>query len=265
MSITSKNNLNEEYKNSALSVEKRIETIGDNLSKVNSELELHQNELYLVKKGILIKAQGYYSDANVLIKENLIDTFQEMEWAFITNNLSVFCASIYRQLEIFTNHCLFEVKKCNENISIDITRKPIVEPNNFINLLGGWYIYDYKTKGNKFVDFTNAADKKLYIEPYYLKTSINNKKGVLNISFPNKLNLLFGLYINKKKINPLVSKEYFLMNNGYSELTIRIKDIRDAKEHGIPSKYSATWKVKDYLEAIKVVHELYQRIHDLKI
>ena len=86
----------------------------------------------------------------------------------------------------------------------------------------------------------------------------------MNISFPNKLNLIFGLYLNKKIANPVDGKEYHLMNNGYSELTQRIKDIRDSKEHGIPSKYSASWVTKDYLEAIKVVHELYQRIPDLK-
>ena len=84
MSITQKNNFNEDFKNASLSMEKRIESIGDNLLKVNSELELHQSELYLVKKGILLKAHGYYGNANILIKENLVDTFQEMEWAFVT-------------------------------------------------------------------------------------------------------------------------------------------------------------------------------------
>ncbi|MBK6446515.1 MAG: hypothetical protein IPG90_14320 [Bacteroidetes bacterium] len=265
MSITQKNNFNEDFKNASLSMEKRIESIGDNLLKVNSELELHQSELYLVKKGILLKAHGYYGNANILIKENLVDTFQEMEWAFVTNSLSSFCASVYRQLEIFTNHCLFEVKKCNDNVDLDATgRNPKVNSAHYINSFPGWYIYEYRTKTNKFIDFSNATDKQTFIEPYYLKTATKDRKGVLNISFPNKLNLIFGLYLNKKIANPVDGKEYHLMNNGYSELTQRIKDIRDSKEHGIPSKYSASWVTKDYLEAIKVVHELYQRIPDLK-
>jgi len=123
MSLTQKNHLNEDYKNHALSIDKRIESIGDNLVKMSSEFEPFQNELYLVKKGILVKAQGFYDDANLLIKENLVETFQEMEWAFVTNNISTFCAAVYRQLEIFSNHCLFEVKKCNDNITVDPATK----------------------------------------------------------------------------------------------------------------------------------------------
>jgi hypothetical protein len=256
--------LNEDYKNPSLAIEKRVESIGDNLSLLSSELELHQNELYFVKRGISQKASKYYNNANSLIRQNLIESMQEMEWSFVTDNITGFCSAVYRQLEVFTNFILFEIKKCNDNINIDAeTQKPVVLPNHFINSFTGWFVYDSKAKSNVFVDFKKSKDKENYIEPYYLKTTINSGKGVLNISFPNKLNLIFGLYINKK-IKHSDGIEYILVNNGYSELTQRIKDIRDAKEHGIVSKHLSSWQAKDYYESMKVLNELFQRIPDLK-
>jgi hypothetical protein len=264
MALINKNLLNEDYKNSSLEIEKRVESIGDNLSLLTSELELHQNELYFVRRGISQKACGYYNKANSLIRQNLIESMQEMEWSFVTNNITGFCSAVYRQLEVFTNFILFDIKKCNENIDIDAaTQKPVVLSNHFINTFSGFFVYDYKAKLNVFVDFSSSADKKKYIEPYYLKTATNGGKGVLNISFPNKLNLIFGLYINKR-IKHSDSNEYILVNNGYSELTQRIKDIRDAKEHGIVSKHLSSWQTKDYYDSMKVLNELFQRISDLK-
>jgi hypothetical protein len=264
MALTNKTPLNEDYKNPSLAIEKRVESIGDNLSLLTSELEIHQNELYFVKRGISQKAGSYYTNANSIIRQNLIESMQEMEWSFVTDNITGFCSAVYRQLEVYTNFILFDIKKCNENINIDaITKKPVVLASHFLNSFTGWFVYDYKTKSNKFVDFTNSADKKNYIEPYYLKIAINSGNGVLNISFPNKLNLIFGLYINKK-IKHSDSNEYILVNNGYSELTQRIKDIRDAKEHGIVSKHLSSWQTKDYYESMKVINELFQRIPDLK-
>ena len=265
MALTNKTPLNEDYKNPSLAIEKRVESIGDNLLRLSSELELHQNELYFVKRGIIQKASLYYSDANSLIKNNLIESMQEMEWSFATHNVTGFCSAVYRQLEIFCNHILFEIKRCNDNITIDnITNKPVISGSHFINNFAGWFIYDYTSKSNKFVDFAaTTSDKKKFIEPYYLKTAVNNKQGVLNISFPNKLNLIFGLYINKK-IRHTDANDYILVNNGYSEITQRIKDIRDAKEHGIVSKYFSSWQAKDYYESMKIINELFQRIPDLK-
>jgi hypothetical protein len=265
MTLVQKTELNEDYKNASLSLDKRVESIGENLSILSSELELHQNELYFVKRGITQKAATYYAKANSSIKNNLIESMQEMEWSFVTDNVTGFCSAVYRQLEIFTNYILFEIKKCNDNISIDpASNKPVIGADNFINKYDGWFIYDYTTKSNKFVAFINPTDKKKFIEPYYLKTATNNKQGVLNISFPNKLNLTFGLYINKK-IKHSDGNEYILVNNGYSELTQRIKDIRDSKEHGIISKHFSSWQTKDYYDSMKVLNELYQRIPDLTL
>ena len=264
MALTNKTPLNEDYKNPSLAIEKRVESIGDNLSLLTSELELHQNELYFVKRGISQKSSSYYNNANSLIRQNLIESMQEMEWSFVTDNITGFCSAVYRQLEVFTNYILFDIKKCNDNINIDATtKKPVVLSSHFINSFTGWFVYDYKVKSNVFVDFNSSTDKKNYIEPYYLKTATNSGKGVLNISFPNKLNLIFGLYINKK-IKHSDGNEYILVNNGYSELTQRIKDIRDAKEHGIVSKHLSSWQAKDYYESMKVLNELFQRIPDLK-
>jgi hypothetical protein len=264
MTLTNKTPLNEDYKNPSLAIEKRVESIGDNLSLLTSELELHQNELYFVKRGISQKAASYYSSANPIIRENLIESIQEMEWSFVTDNVTGFCSAVYRQLEVFSNFILYDIKKCNDNINIDATtKKPVVLPNNFINSFTGWFVYDYKSKSNIFVDFSNSTDKKAFIEPFYLKTAINSGRGVLNISFPNKLNLIFGLYINKK-MKHSDGNEYMLVNNGYSELTQRIKDIRDAKEHGIISKHLSSWQAKDYYDSMKVINELFQRIPDLK-
>ena len=97
------------------------------IKDIQSELDEHEMEAWqkLIRvltheiMNSIAPISSLTSTANVLIKENLIDTFQEMEWAFVTNNLSSFCASVYRQLEIFTNHCLFEIKKCNDNIDFD--------------------------------------------------------------------------------------------------------------------------------------------------
>jgi hypothetical protein len=218
--------------------------------------------LYFVKRGITQKALLYYRKANDSIKNNLIESMQEMEWSFVTDNVTGFCSAVYRQLEIFSNYILVEVKRCNENIKTDTVDNKLVAvvlPTHFINQFPGWFVYDSSSKSNKFVDFTNAIDKKKYIEPYYLKTAINNRKGVLNISFPNKLNLIFGIYINKENKHT-DGNQYILANNGYSELTQRIKDIRDAKEHGIISKHFSSWQAKDYYDSMKLVNELFQRI-----
>ncbi len=266
MNIIIKNNLNNDFADTSLSVEKRLVSIGNNLLKVNSELEMHQSELYLVKQGIMVKSNDYYSKAKCEIKENLVDAFQHMEWSFISNNISSFCTSVYRQLEIFTNHCLFDVKRCNENIDFDSkANKFKVNGSHFLNTFSGWYIYDSRKKANRFIDFKNSNDKQEFIEPYYFKTAKKDNKGVLNISLTNKLNLIFGLYINKKITNPKDNQDYHFMNNRYSDLTLQIKDIRDAKEHGIPSKHYEKWETQKYFEAIKLVQEIYQRVKDLKV
>lgn len=262
MSIIQENILNPDYKNAALTSEQKIESIGDNLSKVNSELAFHQNELYTIKKGIVKKANRYYENANAAIKDNLIEAFQDMEWAFVTYDISSFCAAIYRQLEIFSNHCLITVKRCNDNIILDASgRNYIVGPAHFINSFPGWYVWDSTTRRETFVNFTNAADKQKYIEPFYLKTSKNGGIGVLNISFPNKLNLIVGLYINKQITNSGTS--YYYINNIYSDITRKIKDIRDAREHGIVSAFLTGWTPKEFFDAFNVLHVLYQRIPDL--
>ena len=264
MTLSNKTQLNNDYKNPSLSVEKRVESIGDNLSKLTSELELHQNELFFVKRGISQKASNYYQKAIASIRDNLIESMEEMEWCFSTDNITGFCSAVYRQLEVFTNFILFDIRRCNDNIIIDaLTKKTVVLPTNFINTFTGWFVYDSKLKTSVFIDFSIDTDKKKYIEPYYLKTAINSGKGVLNISFPNKLNLIFGIYINKK-LKHTDGNEYLLVNNSYSELTQRIKDIRDAKEHGIISKHLSSWQVKDYYESMKVLNELFQRIPDIK-
>jgi hypothetical protein len=260
-----KNKLSEDYKDSSLPVEKRIESVGNNLGIVSSELELHQNQLYFIKKGIVFKAMSFYQDAHVDIRENLIEAFQEMEYAFITNDISGFCSAVYRQLEIFCNHSLFVSKKLNDNISFDSsTQKCAVQPSNGLNRLTGSFVWDSSLKNKKFIDFSVSADKQKYFSAYYLQTVAKSGKCELKITFANKLNLLYGFHIHKAESNPKdKSVVYYFYNNNFM-LTSKVKDIRDAKEHGIKSTHLSNWTTKDYFESFKVLNDLYHKIPDLK-
>jgi len=260
-----KNELSEDYKNSSLSVEQRIESVGNNLSKINSELELHQSEIYFIKKGIVLKALNFYQDANAAIKETLVEAFQEMEFAFITNDVRTFCSAVHRQLETFCNYTLFVSRKLNDNISFDAnTKKCSVQPVHGLNSLTGSYVWDSRTKGKMFIDFSVAGEKEKYFSAYYLQTL--SKSGVceLKITFANKMNLLYGFYMHKQETNPNdKTATYYFYNNNF-KLTTKVKDIRDEKEHGIKSTHLVGWITKDYFEAFKVLSDLYHKIPDLK-
>lgn len=261
-----KNKLSEDYKNSSLSVEQRIESVGDNLVRVNSELALHQNQLYYIKKGIVEKAMAYYQDAKPDIREKLVEAFQEMEYGFVTNDVVGFCSAVYQQLEIISNYTLFDALKLNENIVCDtIARKCSFQPNHTLNRLTGLYVWDKPSKDKKFIDLNVADDRAKYFSEFYLKTGIKDGKCELRIYFGNKLNLLYGFYIHKHETNPSdKSTAYYFYNNNF-QITSKVKDIRDAKEHGLPSTPLANWAVKDYFEAFKVLSDLYQRIPELKV
>lgn len=260
-----KNNLSEDYKNSALTVEQRIESVGDNLVKVNSELELHQNQLYYIKKGIVQKAMAYYQDAKPAIKENLIEAFQEMEYAFVTNEVSAFCSAVYRQMEVICNHVLFVSRNLNDNILFDaVARKCAVQPNHGLNALSGSFVWETNRGGKSFINFAVPAEKEQYFSRFYLQTVSKSGTCQLRISFANKLNLIYGFYIHKPETNPNDnSVVYYFYNNNFV-ITNKVKEIRDAKEHGLQSNYLSGWTAKDYFEALKVLHDLYQKIPDLK-
>ncbi len=259
------NNVLKAVNDSKLTADKKIEILAENLASVSSEIELHQNELYFIKKGIILKSNAYYKDANPKIKADLIIAFREMEWALVVADVTAFCNAIYRQLEIFSNYVLFDHLKFNDNLVLSGT-KFIAGPNHFLNKLNGCFINE--SRSEKFIDFSIAADK-AYMDRYYLGAESRKENGkqvgYLRINFANKMNLLYGIFFNSEIENKADGKKYKYLYNHSFKLTNILKDIRDAREHGLQSKHLINWEARHYFDSIKLVHDIYFGIKDLRI